>query len=168
MGNQQSVKEPKPNLSTLGAVSSIRSSRKPRVPKDSRIIGSNNIFTEHHGKFSHSFMLLVTEKQKIKEIPSWNLLSKGIKNGNFMLENCLLRPRSRFSYDFCKDSDLWCFVLSRRAIRYIRWRNLRISFSAPHQNNFRLFFFLCALRPFLLHYLFHVHKVLNLLPRYVS
>jgi hypothetical protein len=50
MGNQQ-VKEPKPNLSTLGAVSSIRSSRKPRVPKDSRIIGSNNIFTEHHGEF---------------------------------------------------------------------------------------------------------------------
>lgn len=50
MGNQQ-VKEPKPNLSTLGAVSSIRSSRKPRVPKDSRILGSNNIFTEHHGKF---------------------------------------------------------------------------------------------------------------------
>lgn len=51
MGNQQSAKEPKPNLSTLGAVSSIRSSRKPRVPKDSRIIGSNNIFTEHHGEF---------------------------------------------------------------------------------------------------------------------
>lgn len=50
MGNQQ-VKEPKPNLSTLGAVSSIRSSRKPRVPKDSRILGSNNIFTEHHGEF---------------------------------------------------------------------------------------------------------------------
>lgn len=50
MGNQQSVKEPKPNLSTLGAVSSIRSSRKPRVPKDSRILGSNNIFTEHHGE----------------------------------------------------------------------------------------------------------------------
>lgn len=54
MGNQQSAKEPKPNLSTLGAVSSIRSSRKPRVPKDSRIIGSNNIFTEHHGEFRDS------------------------------------------------------------------------------------------------------------------
>ncbi|KAG5678000.1 hypothetical protein PVAND_007711 [Polypedilum vanderplanki] len=52
MGNQQSVKsEPKtiPNLSSIqGAVpSSIRSSRsKPRVPKDSRTLGSN-IFTEH-------------------------------------------------------------------------------------------------------------------------
>lgn len=36
--------------SALGAGSSIRSSRnKPRVPKDSRILGSN-IFTEHSGE----------------------------------------------------------------------------------------------------------------------
>lgn len=36
--------------SSLGAGSSIRSSRnKSRVPKDSRILGSN-IFTEHSGK----------------------------------------------------------------------------------------------------------------------
>lgn len=78
MGNQQSVKEPKPNLSTLGAVSSIRSSRKPRVPKDSRILGSNNIFTEHHGKFS-PFILL--------KIPFWIL-----ENGNFMLEKRKVYP----------------------------------------------------------------------------
>lgn len=52
MGNQQSTREPKPNLSTLGAASSIRASRKPRVPKDRNIVGSaNNIFTEHHGRF---------------------------------------------------------------------------------------------------------------------
>ena len=78
MGNQQSVKEPKPNLSTLGAVSSIRSSRKPRVPKDSRILGSNNIFTEHHGEFSQ-FILL--------KIPFWIL-----ENRNFMLEKTKSLP----------------------------------------------------------------------------
>lgn len=58
MGNQQSVKSSSeskqsiPNLSIGGAAvpSSIRSSRnKTRVPKDSRILGSN-IFTEHSGK----------------------------------------------------------------------------------------------------------------------
>lgn len=56
MGNQQSVKSESkqsslPNLSIGGAVpSSIRSSRsKTRIPKDSRILGSN-IFTEHSGK----------------------------------------------------------------------------------------------------------------------
>lgn len=50
MGAQQVKERPLPNLSSLGA-SSIRSSRsKPRVPKDSRILGSN-IFTEHNGEF---------------------------------------------------------------------------------------------------------------------
>lgn len=51
MGNQQ-VKEPKitPNLSTLGAVSAIRSSRKPRVAKDSKTSLGSNIFTEHNGE----------------------------------------------------------------------------------------------------------------------
>lgn len=80
MGNQQSVKEPKPNLSTLGAVSSIRSSRKPRVPKDSRILGSNNIFTEHHGKFS---LVLTSLSFILLKNPSWIL-----QNGNFVLEKC--------------------------------------------------------------------------------
>jgi hypothetical protein len=62
MGNQQSVKsEPKPipNLSTLGAVpSSIRSSRKPRVPKDPQKTLGSNIFTEHNGEFPFFCYLL--------------------------------------------------------------------------------------------------------------
>lgn len=58
MGAQQ-VKERTSSTSTaLGlGTSSIRHSRtKPRVPKDSRILGSN-IFTEHSGKFMLNTLL---------------------------------------------------------------------------------------------------------------
>lgn len=51
MGAQQVKERPTPSAN-LGVIagSSIRSSRsKPRVPKDSRILGSN-IFTEHNGE----------------------------------------------------------------------------------------------------------------------
>lgn len=49
MGAQQ-VKERSSGERSLGAGTSIRSSRmKPRVPKDGRQIGSN-IFTEHNGE----------------------------------------------------------------------------------------------------------------------
>lgn len=45
--------------SSLGAGSSIRSSRnKSRVPKDSRILGSN-IFTEHSGKCPKHWMVIL-------------------------------------------------------------------------------------------------------------
>lgn len=56
MGNQQSVKsESKPLQNQSLVPSSIRSSRKPRVPKDPRTIG--NIFTEHSGEFDSQTFL---------------------------------------------------------------------------------------------------------------
>lgn len=83
MGNQHSVKEPKPNLSTLGAVSSIRSSRKPRVPKDSRILGSNNIFNQHQGRLHF---------RRLRKIPSWNSFHEQPRKWKFPLLKWELFP----------------------------------------------------------------------------
>lgn len=68
MGAQQVKERPTPSAN-LGVIagSSIRSSRsKPRVPKDSRILGSN-IFTEHNGESA-----LTTSQNPIKINESFN------------------------------------------------------------------------------------------------
>lgn len=57
--------------SSLGAGSSIRSSRnKSRVPKDSRILGSN-IFTEHSGKYPF-WMLILSMWSYLHYLPMFN------------------------------------------------------------------------------------------------
>lgn len=151
MGNQQ-VKEPKPNLSTLGAVSSIRSSRKPRVPKDSRIIGSNNIFTEHHGKFLLCFSLPLCSQHK-KQKFHLEISFEGHKKWKFyareLFASLSFQQILEISLVICAKTVI-CDVSSlRRAIRYERWRDSPDCSRSPSKE---LIFVLCP-AAFLLHYL---------------
>lgn len=113
MGNQQSTREPRPNLSTLGAASSIRASRsKPRAPKDSRILASaNNIFTEHHGR-KHSLLLRRRQKSirvlKLEFCPPLRLFFF-LFSYRQHFSSSMLRPVRRF---FFIAQDVWRISIS--------------------------------------------------------